>query len=402
MKTRKSGRLGDIAEFKVMANDLDITNAVSTCNVWQDIFTSTWSASVVLSDTNNMIHTVPLKQGTKFEITIETKNDSKTDGKKTFKFVLFKITDRQLEKSQHQSYVCNLVHRDLFKNQQSRVQKYFSSPPGSIVSSAVSTSLGGSVDAESGGGSKSVMICNWSPFVVANWCAMWAKGDGADFCFFMSDEGKYKFKSMETMYKDDVGVKLIQRVGDIREQDASIPTDRFLTFSQFRFEHADAINNITGGYYGSELNSYNFIDKKWKKTPYTFGGADAGKAAFDGALFSNSKLTSISYVPEHPGMSDGANIYEDADGWSGSRKSSFMKLDGDKLYVQIPGGVKCWEWLGRGVEVELPSHEDMSDEELDKYYKGTYLVIAIAHQIEGELYQVTLELVKKRLSKGME
>lgn len=148
------------------------------------------------------------------------------------------------------------------------------------------------------------------------------------------------------------------------------------------------------------------MKKIWEKKEFKFGddcGADASKKSFDDGVFGDSKLTNIAYVPKHEGMFEGGeNIYDRSDDWSGSRKSSFMKYDQDRMFVQIPGGIKSWEWLGKGIEVELPSHEDMSGEKLDKYYQGKYLVVAVSHQISGEQYNVTLELVKKRVEKEME
>lgn len=406
MISNKSGRLGDLSEYRIKIAGEDVTNAVAMCNIWQDVFTPTWSAAIALSDTNNMIHTIPIAQGTEVEITMATKQNSPLDGNKVFKFVVFKITDRQLEKSMHQSYTLNLVHKDLIKNQQKRVQKHFSSTASGIVSQVISKEIGGSVEADSSDASINAMVCNWSPFVTANWCAMHAVSSGAaDYVFFMSDDQRYKFKSLEKMYKDELEFKLTQRLADVKDDGAKTPQDRFTSYTQFRFEHGDAIANLAGGLYGSEVNSYDFVKKIWEKKSFKYGedvGDDASKKSFKDDVFSDSKLTSTAWAPKHKKMFEGgSNIYDKVEKWSGSRKSSLMKLEQDRLFLQLPGGIKTWEWLGKSIEVELPSHEDMSGEDHDKYYKGKYLIIAVSHQVVGHIYNVTLELIKKRVERDM-
>ena len=407
MRTSKSGQIGDISRFKVTADGQDITAAVAGCHIWQDIFTPSWSCTIMMSDTNNVIHTIPLKQGTEIVITLETQVPSPTDGNKDFKFMLHKITDRVLVKSMHQTYAIHGVSKALLKNQGKRVSKYYKDKPESIAQQLVQKELGGQVETGSSEDQIEVIIPNWSPFVAANWlCKMATSQGAADFVFFMKDDDKYKMDSVEKMYGDSCGVKLVQSIAGERTKDGNIEDKALLSISQYHIEHYDGLSNLVGGYYASQLVWYDLVKKKWDKKDFKFGediGADGAKKAFTGSEFTDSKLANMSWVPKHDNIfkKGDDNIYKKAEKWSGTRKSSVMKLDQDRLFVQLPGGVKFWEYLGKSIEVDLASHEDMSGEKFDKYYRGTYLIVAINHTVQGDTYFVNLQLVKKRLEKGM-
>lgn len=404
----QAGRLADIAKFRVTADGRDITAAVIASHVWQDIFTPSWSCSIVMSDTANIIQMIPLRQGTKLTITLETRMPGPTDGEKTFKFTLFKITDRVLVKSRHQTYVIHGISESFLKNQGKRVSKYLKGKPENLVSQMIQKELGGSVQTGSSDDTIETIIPNWSPFVAAQWmCKVATSNKAADFVFFMTDEGRYRMESVEKLYGEDCGLKLIQRIGDIRESNGNILSENTLAITQYHIEHFDGLVNLVGGYYASQKVTYDFVKKTWETKDFKFGediSADRSKKSFTGEVFEDSKLANIGFMPTHKDMfkKDDDNVYNSSDKWVGTRKSSMMKLDQDRLYVQLPGGVKFWEHLGKGIEVDLESHEDMSGERYDKYFKGTYLIVAINHTVQGDAYYVNLELVKKRMARRME
>jgi len=95
-------------------------------------------------------------------------------------------------------------------------------------------------------------------------------------------------------------------------------------------------------------------------------------------------------------------IQDTAGDWMGSRKSSIQKADQERLIAQIPGSVGCWKWIGKNLQVDLPSQSEYGDEKKDKYRSGRYVVVALAHMFSKAFYAVNLEMVKKRLEEGVE
>mgnify|MGYP000514708945 CR=1 FL=1 len=65
----------------------------------------------------------------------------------------------------------------------------------------------------------------------------------------------------------------------------------------------------------------------------------------------------------------------------------------------LPGAAKSWEWLGKNVQVDLPSQTDMEDEKLDKHRKGRFVIVAMCQHIGKDAYVTNVEMVKKRLEK---
>ena len=407
MKTNKPGRLGDLKQFVVTANGVDITNAVTTANIWQDILTPSWSAQLTVQDTVGLIKEVPLVQGCVVTLKVETELGNKLlDGTKTYSFILYKLSDHILQKSKHQAYVLHLVSKEFLINQNKRVSKHYSKTADQIVQDVISTHLGAGVTTDSSKKKVDVIIPNWSPFVSAQWlCKSAMQGAAADFVFFMKDEGQFQFTSVENMYSSYSGLTFIQRIADIRDNSGNIDEERIVAIKGYSLDHYDGMSNLVGGYFGSTTTHYNLIEKNWGEKPFTFGednGADGSTKGFTGSHFEGATKANISFVPLYDKLfGDSPNIYDNADEWSGSRKSSTMKLVQNRLFVQLPGGANYWQFIGMGCNVDLHSQEDLSGEEFDKYFKGKYLISAVHHYIEDDVYTVNLELVKKRLEKAM-
>lgn len=404
MKTTKPGRLGDLKSLKVKADGQDITNAVLATHVWQDIFTPGWSCSLVMGDTNNVIHTIPLKQGTILSIQIETSNDCPTDGSKTFEFVLQKITNRRFEKNRMQSYVITGISKEFIKSMQKRVSQYYTGTADSIASSIMSEHVGGSLETDSSNSNMDLIIPRMAPFTAISWlCKMANDGQASDFIFFMKDSGSFVMKRFENLYNEDCGYTLKQKPADERDNAGNIEADDAFAFQDYLMEHHDAVLATAGGMFGSTTYKHDLINKEFSSCNFSYGEdcpEDATKKDFGGML-SDAEFSNVGFYPKHKGSVDQENPNDSVEKWAGSRKSSLLKLDQNRLIVQLPGGVNYWSAIGKGITVEMESHEDMSGEKKDKYYRGKYLVAAVNHTIQGEIYTVNLELLKKRLDKPM-
>jgi hypothetical protein len=392
---------GDLAKFEVKIEDTDITDSVVSAVVFQDIFSPTWTAAIDVNDTNNMMMNVPIKPGSSVSISVKTDMKSETDGEKTFKFIVFNIGNKQIHNAMQQSYSINCVAEDFMKNQGIRVQQSFKNKsPDKICSSIISEYIGGSVETDPAENSLSTIISNISPFTAAHqMCKVAVSGGAADMVFFMRDEGKYAMKSIEKMYSEGPMFRFIMRPSHVRDDAGNLEEDYNLCITNYHFEHYDAMSNISSGMYANKLVQFDFIGKTWSEHKFVFGddvSEDADKKPWDNSSFEQEN-SNISFLPKHPGLAGGnQTVFDTAKDWSGSRKSSLMKLEQDKLIIQLPGGVKGWEAIGRTVDVDLPSQQDHQDEELDKQFKGKYLVVAISHYFGKHSYFINYELVKKR------
>lgn len=411
MIIEKQTRPGDMQKFVVMLDETDITNAVTDAQVFQDVFSPNWTANIIVLDTMNLLMTLPIRPGSRVSVTAQTHMESETDDEKTFEFIVASIGDKQLVNTGTYSYVLACVDEVMFKQRAKNVSRGFSDKKvSSIVSTLASEFLGGSVDVTETDDSVSLVIPTQSPLDAISWLSKMATKDGAaDFFFFQTDKNKFSFKSFEDMFaseEESMPITLTNKHMSMTDDKNNPEIDYMLNIGQYFFEHFDGVSNMHSGYYKNTLLSYDLINKSWDKTVFTFGDdckKDAEMKTWDNPIFEGSENASISFKPKHPG-SFGSNkgVMDLSDMWQTSRKSSVQKADQERLIAQMPGGVGTWKWLGKNITVDLPSQEEQSGEKMDKYRRGRYVVVAIAHMFSKATYAVNLEMVKKRLNEKQE
>lgn len=408
MRTDGAARLGDLKKFEVTIDGENVTPSVLSVNVWQDIFTPAWNCDIVFSDTNNVIHTLPIKQGAKVKIKAETKFDAATDGEVEFDFVLFKISDRTFIRSQFQTYTLNCVSQALLKDMSKRVSKHFSGKYDEVAQQIVSDGLGGSLKVEAIPDKIDVIMANWSPMTCIQWlCKSAYKGDDADYVFFMDKDNSFVMEKMEEMYsskKWECPFNLKQKPADEKDLNGNTDVDDALNITNYTIHHYDALSNISAGFYASKTVSYDMIKKKWSETTHTISGPDASMSSFASAEFKGYTDAVQSFVAINDKLFEGGSSCCKKDSvkqWVGSRRSNIMKSEQDRFFAQIVGGGAWYKYLGYHLKIDLPPHEDQTGEKFDKYFTGTYLITAIHHSIQDGYYSITLELMKKRLDKAM-
>ena len=72
MITENPSSPGDLKKFVVMLNGNDVTASVISFDIFQDIFSPTWSAKFFFEDTMNLLATLPIKAGMEITAKIET------------------------------------------------------------------------------------------------------------------------------------------------------------------------------------------------------------------------------------------------------------------------------------------------------------------------------------------
>lgn len=99
MLVQKSGRYVDIRSLKVTINNYNVTNAALNIEIFQDIFTPCWSSIITMEDSSNMLSNIPIIVGAKVSIQVDTKTDSMLDGNKNYSFVVYKIGDKKMKRT---------------------------------------------------------------------------------------------------------------------------------------------------------------------------------------------------------------------------------------------------------------------------------------------------------------
>ena len=268
MITENPSSPGDLKKFVVMLNGNDVTASVISFDIFQDIFSPTWSAKFFFEDTMNLLATLPIKAGMEITAKIETNFGGFVgDAEKEFSFIIYRIGDKEMKSQAHQSYTIFAADKAFIENQKKRVSRAFTNQsPQNIVSILVQEELGGgSVDAHSSDDNLSIIIPNWTPFNAVGWVQRVALCDGAaDYCFFQTDKNKFAFKSFERMYSSK-SEKVERPIFMLRPankyEDGNYPEDFTGHIQQFQWQHFDGMAGVASGMYKSKTVSFDFISK---------------------------------------------------------------------------------------------------------------------------------------------
>ena len=407
---RRNVKPNDFHSYKVTLGKEDVSDLVSSIEVYQDIFSPTWSANLYIVDAMNIQTEKNIAVGVPVKIELETNTPLPVEGiqQKIYHFILHSISDKTLIKKDVYGYNLKLTTSTQLGDFKKRVSKSFKNKkPNDMVSTIVKEHLNGSIETSVADEKYDIIIPNLSPISAINYISNFSKSSGkeADWVFFQSDESKYKFKSLEDMYNDDTGWKLIHGEINYRDNSTKENKDSFIKIQKYSFvNQIDGLRNMATGFFGSSTITHDIINKKIINKSYQYSdynSLDKQNKPYKGKEFDNSEKSVITYMTKHDGMTSASkSFHENNDKWVGSRRSSMMKLDTNRLMVKIAGGAIWWQSIGRVITVDLPSQEGKNPD--DKYYTGKYVVMAIRHTIQGNNYTIVMELGKKRLNKQLE
>ena len=74
----------EIKNFTIVADSVDISSMVLQLDIFQELFTPTWSAQLSFVDTQNLLMNIPIKPGTVINITLETDYPENANRAKVF------------------------------------------------------------------------------------------------------------------------------------------------------------------------------------------------------------------------------------------------------------------------------------------------------------------------------
>lgn len=397
MINEKSVIPGDLQRLEVYINGKDVAAAVTDCQLYFDLVGGMWTAKIYFEDSMNLLTTLPIKSGAEVKVKVATKFDSVGDDDKEFEYVVYNITDKVDQNHMQYTYVVHAACKAFLIDQKKRVYKFYEGNAGDAIASIASEFLEASIgDTRTPTGDVRFITPNWTPMSTIAWAAKWALYDGkADYMFFQSDNDKFDFMPVSVMYKDrDSGIKFIKRPNGIRER-GEYKDDPATTFIAAQQAPYDALKAGVNGYFASTNMTFDFVKKTWKEEKFTHADAEGAENEFAGMEESH-----MSFTPSHDVMYQGSeNIYATFKDWTGSRRAELMKLDREKLFVQTPCAVGAWKWLGHFVKVDLPSMEDMTEEQYDPARKGKYLITAVALMLNKADAVTNYELAKLKLEK---
>lgn len=395
--------LGLYSVYRVTIGGQDVTQFVASTQIFEDVQNPVWSAQLNMLDSVDLLMKLPITAMTPVEITIGTHTNCETDDEQTFEFYVYRIGDKEQQNQKTQVYTVFCATYAFLQDQVIRLsQTWKNQSPTDMIKTVVADNFSKySLHIHACDNSETIKASNWTPFIAIGFMLKTAHlGSVADYLFFQSDHTEFTCNSIEDMLKDnDTGITLNQRPGGLSADQYGIIYEYCI--QKFEWQHADAMGQLQAGVVKSKMVAMDFLTKTWTEKTYSYGddnSADNNKAElFKDPIFNKAEDSHITFVAKHTGMNgDNDSVMNSADQWLQSRQASIYKIDQEKLIVQIPGSVGTFRWIGKTINVELPSQNDSESMTLDPR-SGAFLVTAVVHICDRDQYVVNLELVKRRL-----
>ncbi len=402
MLTERSGQYGDTKDFDVTIDGRSIMTPLLSTTIYQEIQSPFWTIIIKMRDFNNNIILLPIRPGAAIVVSIKTDTPTATDGMKTFNFTLTGIPKREMKNHQHIEYTITGISTTMIKNINTRICRCYRGKPTNIVAKTfIEEYIGGTVDTSP----ESEAIVNgivptMSPFTLGMQMTRASySSKTADYLFFQRDENLWEIKRMEDMYNDGPLLTIRVRPQQVRGDDGNLVEDFGTMLSSYFVMHYDVLSSMLAGLYASKVVQFDWVTKEWSSKTFKYGDdcpADGEKKSWKNEAL-ETPANNIFFYPTDEKAWDGKHIHDYAKKWGPSRKSSLQKLQQDRIYLQLPGGIDAWKYLGKRIDVELPSEQDWCDELFyDPQLSGQYLVTAVVHDVGKGTHSTKAELVKKR------
>lgn len=406
---------------------LDLKEIVTSINIYEDIYANAISGTISFTDTNNLVYNGPIIGQERIYLKIYTPQNSPTEETVIdfTKNVLYvnKINSVTQINDTSRAIVLSFTTQDVYMNHRVRVSKSYAGEPSEIIKKIIrSPTLLDSkkkIFLEPTSNNYKLVIPNIRPFaainMIAQRCMSSAHGLSPTYLFYETCFG-YHFRSIDSLF-DQPTVKArfeehtAQAMNDVGEQDYVAGMENLIEFSPDSTQ--DSLVNTRAGMYSSRAIFYDWYGKSITKKKYNYldefsKDKHAQQNAYEGSAnplisealefggkrlsdFENSNLyvqgtilDGVSdknyYELEGSTHADYTNPYQgnNIDKWCLRRKSRMNQLQlGMKMKIEVIGRTNIQ--VGDLVEIRIPSMTTSTDDNINKYLSGRYLIRQLHH-----------------------
>lgn len=439
---QKAGSV-NIREVKLISSTdvvVDLNDFLVELNLYEDLFSSHLYGDIMISDSRNLIDTLPIIGEEYLNIEFFTPGFDNFKIKKTFR--VFRLSNRQIVRDNNtQTFVLHFASNELFYDVLLPLYKSFSGKITDVVEEiffeyvAANRSenlVNDDREVQPLNSNTELIIMNdtansvkfvspgWSPFKCINWLASKSipkDGNAKNFLFFETNKAFY-FGSLEYLFKDALENQNIVGVytyspNNIRENKSKDIGSQFFNISDLEMtQTTDHIKNYTNGYLANRLITLDVYNKKYQLIDYdyvedyknnyhTSGKGDTAVPVFTPDSPRNF-TSSVSFYPVNSKLFDNfpGNVSEKMGDIYGNRRSTMLDLTNVKMNITVPGRSDIE--VGNILYLKFPglgpvSEKDKSKDNIDVNYSGYYLITAIHHRVTGLEHVMIMEVVKDSL-----
>lgn len=392
----------DIQELVLITpagKELDIVHLFLEMNIYENIFSSSLSGVVTLSDTFNLISTLPLlgEETLRFKYKVVPNDDIRTSI-----FKVYKVADREIQGNK-QLYKLHFTTEEMYIDTTMNISKTFTGTADSIINQLLVTHLKTkkTITFDAAGNQLVFTVPWWSPFKCAAWASQKAvsgdKNRTSDYLFYETLSG-YKFRNISDAktqppkayvsfdhtraVSDDFTRQFGEEMGKVLNFNMPLIVDQLDRFRHDLYKTHTYAHDITF----KSVNIYEYdLSENWDKRP-----------SLNEHLQYTTKLSE--FVSPSIKVANEASYSHDTKSydWQGlvtsQRKASVMLNEMVKINIELWGRMNLEP--GDVVYFEMGKYTQDDTELLDLYYSGRYMISAIQHRFAPREYKMYAQLVK--------
>ena len=404
---------GDVSLRQVRLHSLNgqvanIINQVESRSIYEDIFSSFITLSIVLKESIDYLNLFPFIGEEYVDIDIVTPG---TDKPIIVKFYIYKIEDREYTREREVVYIIKAISEEYLVDANNKISKAYS---GSISENVfkllgkegLNTKKKTLVQTTSN--ATKFVAAFWSPVKCINYLSTNAVSQkkSPSYLFYENREG-FNFKAIDdllidktyhTFTKDNYTRTEVDTSGGVGSvKDPSEDYKRVLGLSIPVV--TDYMNDIQTGRLKSKMISYDIVTKKYtakdysvKKDPLptTLLNLNPGYSKYATTNSSSTMITMPRYYNNFSNFTDVTNAKTVQ-----KRMSFFQNLNKFRVTIEVLGRTDYT--IGQVVELNIPKAGIIvktDSDPRDLMLSGRYLVSAVSHYINRENHTCTLELIK--------
>jgi hypothetical protein len=402
---------GDVQLKQILLSSLNgqvanITNQVVLIEIYEDLFSSFTSLSIVVRESVDYINLFPFVGEEYIDIDIVTPTmEQHIKGR----FYIYKIVDREYTSEREVAYTIKCISEEFITDANTKISKTFS---GSI--SEIAFKIFGKdglntqkkLNVETTGNTTKITSNFWTPTKCLNYLASAATNAiGSPTYLFYENRDGFNFRSIDSLLSAQPYHTFIKDnytrtpIGNSSEsiKDPKEDYKRILEFSVPVL--TDYITEIQSGRLKSRLVTHDIVTKKYtvrdysvKKdpSPPTLLNPNPAYSKYGNANNASTMLFLPKYYANFTNFADVTNAKT-----TQKRMSFFQGLNKYKINIQVFGRTDYT--IGQVVEVNVPKVTQITKNDSDtrdKILSGNYLVSAISHVINRENHTCNIELIK--------
>ena len=413
-------------------------------NIFEDIFKSTISGTITMSDIRDVITLLPIQGQEELYLKLKTPSLTAKEDIIDFTanpFIIHKVNMRREVSTGGQIYDLSFVSPEAIKNTKKRVSKSYVNTKaniGEIVDDLMKQDKFGiqtekEVEIEPTIGTRKYLVPNSYPFTFISKLTKEAQSEkGSPHYLFFENKKGFHFKTFQFLYNEakQKGIRGEFHIGDIgfdeettKDPESGKNVQNFKRVLQYSLNSKkDMLINTTTGFFGGTVIEHNLFNKKLKTKTYNYfddADFDANERISPNRLYSNTAMPSIESLSDDIETSNIHVISVSKD--SSDVDKSFEKGDPNKRYetlldrksriVEYQDGIsinmtvhgQTTLTVGDMIRISIPA-VGSEDEVEDKLYSGAYLITKLRHTFSPPTrsHVISMEVVKDGLSGGLD